>query len=214
MSKSSSPMGKIYPKRIKETIQTGESSKKQFSFSKNTNANIIRKIGDIWYDKDDYMWEQMDGWVKKHPKIGNLGMPLFCPKCNNIIKNTKLNEKMWYLRGKCFNCVSEEEHEIRKNGSWKEYENKKIIQNKIAFLKDALSQSEEYLNTSLKKSIEYHNEDGSIENWNNENYTAEQNFVKKQISDIKILIDKYTEVLNGNLTEDDVLIYLENSIGK
>lgn len=204
LRQSSRPMGTIYPKKIQKVLH-GEDVKKikVYKTGVNENAFITRKVGDTWIDKDGYKWEQLAGnCVMKHPKIGNLGMPWFCPECGRIMKG-KADEKMWMLHQKCLKCVVAFEHKLRIEGKWEEYEKKKIIENKLAFLKETLKQAEDHVNITLKKKIDFHNEDGRTETWDNGNYKFEKEFVLKQIEEIKELINKMELVRSGELTEEE-----------
>jgi hypothetical protein len=54
--------------------------------------------------------------------------------------NHRFDIKFWGLRGKCMDCVIKEETEMRRLGTWKEYEERKIKENYIAALKDRIAE--------------------------------------------------------------------------
>ena len=82
------------------------------------------------------------------PKITELmqdvRMPLFCPKCDKVMKNSKLDDKMWRLFGQCFDCQSKFENKLRIEGKFEEWQESKILQNKISWLKDQIQAIEEW----------------------------------------------------------------------
>jgi len=200
VKKSSRPLGTIYPQRIKDTI-AGESTKLTFGPGVPVK-HVKRKVGDKWEDSDGFTIEQMNGYVIKHPKVGNLDVPTFCPECKNLMRK-KADEKFWALHGLCLNCVIELEHKIRISGDWDEYQKNKILQNKLSFLKDTLRQSKDHINVTLKKKMEFHTEEGKVEQWDNENYETEKTFIENNIIEIEELIRKMELVIDGKMTEEE-----------
>ena len=56
-------------------------------------------------------------------------MPWFCPKCDSIMKK-RLDRKMWMLFDHCFECQLEEEHKMRVEGTFENYEKRKFFLNR------------------------------------------------------------------------------------
>ena len=48
----------------------------------------------------------------------------------------KLDEKMWYLFTHCFDCQVKVENDLRIKGEFDEWASKKVIANKLAWIKD------------------------------------------------------------------------------
>ena len=70
-------------------------------------------------------------------------MTMFCPKCDVIMKK-RLDNKMWLMFGHCFDCQIKIENKLRIEGKYEEWQEKKIKQNKISFLKDSIEQIKEW----------------------------------------------------------------------
>ena len=70
-------------------------------------------------------------------------MPMFCPKCDVIMKK-RLDNKMWLMFGHCFDCQIKIENKLRIEGKYEEWKEKKLKQNKISFLKDSIEQIKEW----------------------------------------------------------------------
>ena len=70
-------------------------------------------------------------------------MPLFCPKCDKVMKK-RLDNKMWNLFQHCFDCQVEIEHKLKLEGKFDDWANEKMRKNKIAIIKDNLQQLEEF----------------------------------------------------------------------
>ena len=70
-------------------------------------------------------------------------MPMFCPKCDVIMKK-RLDNKMWLMFGHCFDCQIKIENKLRIEDKYEEWQEKKIKQNKISFLKDSIEQIKEW----------------------------------------------------------------------
>ena len=70
-------------------------------------------------------------------------MPWFCPECDKTMKK-KLDNKFWRMMGHCFDCQVKIENKLRVEGKWEEYEKKKILENKKAYLKDLKQSIDEF----------------------------------------------------------------------
>ena len=70
-------------------------------------------------------------------------MPWFCPECDKTMKQ-KLDNKFWRMMGHCFDCQVKIENKLRVEGKWEEYEKKKILENKKAYLKDLKQSIDEF----------------------------------------------------------------------
>ena len=53
-------------------------------------------------------------------------LPWFCPDCKRVMKRN-IDEKMWYLHGHCFECQLEIENRMMIEGTFDEYEKKKVL---------------------------------------------------------------------------------------
>lgn len=201
---SSRPMGTIYPKKIQRVLH-GEDVKdiKIYKTEYNTDSNIVRKIGDTWINKDGKTVEQMDGWIYIHPKNETIVMPWFCPKCGKILKSNA-DKKMWNLYEMCSTCVAKMETQLKLTGKWEEYENKKVRQNQLSYYKEVKAQLEDYINTGIKKEVDYHNEDGSTEKWKNEQYEYQLEFFKNELKETTEFIEKLEMLLSGEKTEEEL----------
>ena len=72
-------------------------------------------------------------------------MPLFCKECNKVMKH-RLDNKFWMKFGHCFDCQIKIENKLRIEGTFEEWQEEKIKQNKISFLKDCIEQIKEWKN--------------------------------------------------------------------
>lgn len=147
---------------------------------------------------DGKEWTRKNGIVQSISKWDEIRKPLFCPECKKIMDG-KLDDKMWNLHGKCFACVLLEEHKLKVSGQFKSYEEKKLRENEIAFLKEGKVQVTEYLN-NLKDQITYVNPNGTLEKWTNENKAEMQKFLENELIEInKRLVELGVECENINV---------------
>ena len=101
--------------------------------------------------------------VTKHDKLrAMVTIPLTCPKCENAMKPTKLNKKMWPIHGKCFDCVVEYETKLKATGGYEEYAKKLMNTNKDSFVTDYEQAVEAYINDTGDT---FMSEAGDLENW-------------------------------------------------
>jgi hypothetical protein len=207
--KTSSPMGKIYPKRI-QSILNGETPVISTGYVPVTK--IYKKTDEVHKEHG----KEYEVWIKDGKRYMKIGLntysqitekliPDTCPVCSkSLFLQKRLDEKMMKLRGKCFDCVVKEETEMRIKGTWELYENKKIIENKLAYARDIKEQILDYLNNNLKKTHEYFNEDGSSEKWNDDSYEETKSFFENELKELNFVIPKLEDLLAGNITQEQL----------
>ena len=82
---------------------------------------IKRVEGDIW-EENGKKWTIKGGLkqsITKHDKIREIiTMPLKCPSCENAMKPTPLNKKMWNIHKNCFDCVIDMETQLKREGTY------------------------------------------------------------------------------------------------
>ena len=116
-------------------------------------------------------------------------MPMFCPKCDVIMKK-RLDNKFWSMFGHCFDCQVKIENKMRIDGTYKEWEKNKIKENKISFVKEQIQAIEEWKDM---KAPEFYNNVGV-----NEPMLEKEKWdvnVEKIQKEAKEALEKYTEVL-------------------
>ena len=176
---------KIQNKFFKEktSISMFESDK-----SKDAKAKDSLKVGEFYTDSEGREWTRdKAGFIKNKANfIGKYTMPFFCPECGKIMKG-KADTKMWNLHNKCINCVTEEETKMRINGTYEEYEKKKIMNNAKSWMKDMEQVAEEWIKNNEKEVQQFvMNSSGELENWDvkgKKNHNLEN--LKKNLTNVK-----------------------------
>ena len=129
-----------------------------------TKQQEFHEEGDVW-EEDDRTWTIKNGIKQNITKLDkakeSIHVPLFCPCCNNLMKNK--HDKAFYLQYKrCFNCQAEFETELRIKGLWEDYE-KHILNSDIDAMINEFSiwidEQMDETNTS------YITEAGDVERW-------------------------------------------------
>tara|TARA_B100000767_G_scaffold92062_1_gene88487 strand:+ start:1083 stop:1679 length:597 start_codon:yes stop_codon:yes gene_type:complete len=163
-----------------------------------------REVGETWIDNKNQKWEQRNGYKVKIGKMAKLREELNSfPNCNtensscNCTEPGQADLKMKAIHGMCLNCVVEMEHNLKMNGKYKEYENKKLLANAEAWLKQA-ELEKEVLKSTLEAS--FINEDGSIEKWN-EGMTKEE-LIEKIDNEFKTFKENFIDKLKNEQTSD------------
>jgi hypothetical protein len=113
-------------------------------------SNEHHLIGDVWEetttDGVTYTVEQRDGFRIRKPKNSQVMQAVrdeqrVFPNCRKdtctCAATHHLDLKMQRIHGMCFDCTIEMEHELRKEGKYEEYEQSKIRENALAWLKSA-----------------------------------------------------------------------------
>jgi len=126
-------------------------------------------------------------------------MPMFCPSCKKVMKK-KLDDKFWRLMEHCFDCQIKIENRLRIEGKWEEYEKKKILENKRAYLKD-LRQSIDEFEASEGKAT-FFNEVGVDEkSVEKEEWSMGQENFDTLVSEAREYIDFLEKELEDEITE-------------
>ena len=75
--------------------------------------------------------------------------PWFCPKCKKVMKR-RLDNKMYRLNNQCFDCQIEFENKLRVEGKYKEWEEKKMLNNQLSYLNDQIESIKNWKDESSK----------------------------------------------------------------
>ena len=112
-------------------------------------------------------------------------VPWFCPECKKVMKR-RLDDRMWYLYSHCFDCQVRVENKMRIDGTYDEWATKKVIANKLAWVKDQ------------KQSIEEFKKQDSVEFWQQvrpDGYSVDKEKWQMDIEEIKKQADEALEHL-------------------
>lgn len=191
-------------KAVKEMIggEHKTQTKKTISFADKIVER--REVGETWIDDKNQKWEQRNGYKVKIGKMAKLREELNSfPNCNaknsscNCTEPGQADLKMKAIHGMCLNCVVEMEHNLKLEGKYEEYENKKLLANAEAWLNQA-ELEKEVIKSTLEAS--FINEDGSIEKWN-EGMTKEE-LVEKIDNEFKTFKENFIDKLKNEQTAD------------
>ena len=147
-----------------KSILKGNTPDKKLQFQGGVTADKITevKIGDTWTDSDGKVWEKTSYGKTSVTKTQAARTPLFCPQCGGVMAGSA-NSKIWYIKGKCIKCVTDEETQMRIDGTWKQYE-RTILEDRIrGHVRELRSGMEEYIEETLN--AQFVQEDGEIEQW-------------------------------------------------
>jgi hypothetical protein len=117
-----------------------------------------RKEGEVWTDADGKEWTKKNGLVQTVDKLTSAKTPWFCPVCEKVM-STRLDDKMYRVNGKCFDCVTKDEHQIRLQGeeAWRAYEKKRMRANEKDWLKDRIEEHETYIREFKAPTVYFEN---------------------------------------------------------
>ena len=112
-------------------------------------------------------------------------VPWFCPECNKVMKR-RLDDRMWYLYNHCLDCQVKVETKMRVDGTYDEWAIKKVIANKLAWVREQ------------KQSIEEFKKQDSVEFWQQirpDGYSVDKEKWQMDIEEIKKQADEALEHL-------------------
>ena len=69
--------------------------------------------------------------------------PWFCPKCEKVMKK-RLDDKMYRLYNQCFDCQVKFENKLRIEGKYEEWEEKKMLNNKLSYIKEQIESIDDW----------------------------------------------------------------------
>ena len=97
------------------------------------------------------------------------------------MKPTNVNRQMYAIQGMCYDCVIQNEHEIRVQGRWEEYRSQQLTANKNASLKDF----ENALESWYKERDQFFSESGHLENWSEGDKKEAYDQIKSKLEEFK-----------------------------
>ena len=136
---------------------------------KDIKAKENLKVGEEYKDRNGTIWirNEEGSLEQKHSFLGKFRMPMFCPTkgCGKIMRG-KADEKMWIYHEKCHHCVAKEETQMRINGTFKEYERKKVEANMQSWIKDMESLLVDWNKDQAQEKMQFiMNSSGEMETW-------------------------------------------------
>ena len=165
-------------------IMRGESPEKRIMV-----ANVDKEFQDFVKKERE---EEQKRINKKLEVTKEARLPWFCPDCKRVMKRT-IDEKMWYLHGHCFECQLEIENKMMIDGTFDEWEKKKVNANKLAWIRDKKQELLEFKNQKEMEAYNQVNPDGySIEK---EKWTQNFDELKKQAGEAIAHLEKIEESL-------------------
>lgn len=150
---------------------------------------MLHKEGDIWTEKGK-TWTVKNGvkrTVSKFSKVRkDIQTPLCCPKCSKTLKH--VDEKFYKFNNVCMDCTIEFEHELVKQGKYKDYEKARILANAKGYILDMDQFFSEYIQNTIEQS--FVTEDGDVERWIGNPTKKVEEIVKPKIDELKEQIIK------------------------
>ena len=190
MAESKRPMGRIYPRKIQEAIHGIHDEKIQVGYTK---RDIRREEGEKWIDEWGKEWEVKNGITQSIPKFTDIRVPLFCPKCGNIMGKRAKDTDVFYRFGFCLECLLERDIKMQKEGTFVGYQEKYMDDKKQGFLKETKAEIESYLKElSEKDHLEYVDGKGEIKKMN-VNINDLKDFWKKELEEVNKELEKTSE---------------------
>lgn len=123
-------------------------------------------------------------------------------ECTCLNPNS-LDTKFNMLKGMCTECVTDEETEMKLNGTWNEYESTQIKNNIMYHLALTMYERDKMV-VMLNNPSYFFQGDGQFETWINENPDLAKSRILSQYNkDIDYIMKTY------NITEDEILEYIK-----
>lgn len=127
-----------------------------FAVSSGDKPHIKREEGEQWVEGDK-TWVVKNGIRQTVSKLETARMPWWCPVCKKPM-NHRFDRKFYYIRGWCYDCNINFEHQLRiVPGKWEAFERRKIKENEISIVKHDMQETVDYLKTFTEPKIYFEN---------------------------------------------------------
>ena len=119
-------------------------------------------------------------------------MPLFCPKCDKVMKK-RLDNKMWNLFQHCFDCQVKIENKMRIDGTYDNWEKEKTKANTLSWIKEQKKTIEEFKKQKTPEFYQQFRPDGySVDK---EKWQMDMSLVMKQADEALEHLEKMEDSL-------------------
>ena len=98
-------------------------------------------------DREKQIKEERERSNERIDALKEAKMPWFCPECNKVMKQ-RLDDKMYRLYNHCFDCQVKLENKLRVEGKYEEWEEKKVLNNQLSYIKDQIQSVEDWVDES------------------------------------------------------------------
>ena len=147
----------------------GRTDNNQTQFGYEKEAEQKREVGETWIDADGKEWRQEKGFKTAVTEMDDVRD--FLHKLSNCSKEdcktvqySYADKKLISKTGMCVVCLAKFESGLREDGTFPFYEDYKITNNKLGYVRDYKDKMEEALR-GVKQQMEIVTEDGRIEKW-------------------------------------------------
>jgi hypothetical protein len=126
--------------------------------------------------------------------------PWFCPECNKVMKS-HLDDKMYRLHNHCFDCQVKFENKLRIEGKYEEWEEKKMLNNQLSYVKEQIESIEDWKKESSKPvevfdSVGIEEVELQTEKWS-QNKEQVEKMTKEAIEELNKMKTEVEEKLNS-----------------
>lgn len=102
-------------------------------------------LGDVWTDSKGITWKQKENYRVRVNKQADLIRRLtmkICKTCQTELNTfaSRLDKKMYDMTGNCSDCQIKAETKMRIDGTYAEYEKKKVLLNQLSYLEDIMKE--------------------------------------------------------------------------
>ena len=126
--------------------------------------------------------------------------PWFCPECDKVMKS-RLDDKMYRLHNQCFDCQVRFENKLRIEGKYDEWEQKKVLNNQLSYIKDQIESIEDWKEEASKPIVVFdqvgiQDVELQTEKWS-QNIDQVEKLSKEALEDLNKIKEDVEEKLNS-----------------
>ena len=126
--------------------------------------------------------------------------PWFCPECNKVM-NQRLDDKMYRFFNHCFDCQVRFETKLRTEDKYEEWEEKKVLNNQLSYIRDQIESIEDWKKESSKPvevfdSVGIEEVELQTEKWS-QNKEQVEKMTKEAIEELNKMKTEVEEKLNS-----------------
>ena len=147
----------------------GREDNNQKTFGYEKEAEQKREVGETWIDEDGKEWKQEKGFKAVVSEMDDVRDFLHkLSHCSSkdckTVPYSWADKKLISKTGMCTFCLAKFETQLRADGTFPFYEDYKITNNKLSYIRDYKDKMEEALD-GVKEQLEIVTQEGKVEKW-------------------------------------------------
>jgi len=147
----------------------GETPFVQVGYTSDSDV-VDRKNGEVWTDANGKKWIKKNGYKKAINSVNSSTIDAIkqvCKDCSMEIQWGNRYDQLFFNKtGRCQECVAKHESQLRLQGKFDGYEQKKYFSNQLSISRELKTKIDESISfIENNKKVSFPNGDGTLDEW-------------------------------------------------